>query len=77
MDINKITEKLAIRKVELEGKIKSVKQTAMEANPIIYQELLQNVAQGIPYEYLNVPYSRSHSYRIRNLFFNLLDEKVT
>jgi len=75
-NIGKPTEELAIRKIKLEKKIKIIKQTAIETSSVLYQELLKNITQGIPYEYLNIPYSRCHFYRIRNLFFNLLDKKI-
>jgi len=75
-NINKPTERLAIKKTDLERKIKIVEQTAIEASPIIYQELLINITQGISYEYLNVPYSKSQFYKIRKVFFDLLSKKI-
>jgi len=76
-NINKPTELLATQKANLERKIELVEQSAKKANTVIYQELLQNVVQGIPYRYLNVPYSRSHFFRLKSLFFSILDEKIT
>jgi len=75
-NISKPIEKLAIRKVNLERKIKIIEQTAIEANAIIYQELLKNITQNVPYKYLNVSYSERQFYRIKNVFFNLLNEKT-
>ena len=52
-----------------------IEQTAIEADPEIYQYLLKNVTQGIPYEYMNVPMGRRQFYECRRYFFKLLSDK--
>lgn len=74
-EVNKPTEKLAVKKTELEKKINIVKQSAKEASPIIYQEIIQNVAQGIPFRYLNIHCGINQFYDLRNKFFLILDKK--
>jgi len=74
-NVNKPTEILATEKADLERKIGIVEQSAKEANPVIYQELLQNVVQGIPFRYLNVPCGLRYFYKVRNIFFCILDKK--
>jgi len=74
-NINKPTELLATEKADLEQKIEIVEQAAKEANPILYQDILKNVVQGIPFRYLNVPCGLRYFYKIRNTFFGILDKK--
>lgn len=69
------TAATAIRKAELRRDLELIEQTAMEADAEIYQYIISNVADGVPYEYLGVPYSRRQFYRIRKKFFFLLSEK--
>lgn len=52
-----------------------IEQSAKEANPGVYQYILKNVTQGIPYEYMQVPMGRRQFYETRRLFFKLLSEK--
>jgi len=73
-NISKPTEELAIKKTELLQKCNIVEQSAKEANPEIYKELLKNVTQNIPYERLDVSYSRRQFYRIKNEFLCILFE---
>ncbi|MDF2485672.1 MAG: hypothetical protein K0R46_1840 [Herbinix sp.] len=52
-----------------------IEQTAIEADPYIYQYIVKNVTLGITYEYMNVPCGRRQFYEKRRLFFKLLSEK--
>ena len=69
------TARTAIRRAELQRDLELIEQTAMEADAEIYTYILSNVADGVPWEYLGVPYSRRQFYRIRKRFFYLLSER--
>jgi len=73
--VSKPTEELAIKKTELIQKCEIIKQAAMEAAPEIYEEILKNVTQNIPFKYLDVPYSRRQFYRKKNDFLCILSQK--
>ena len=68
-------ERVAIRNVMLQKDVEMIEQTAMEADPDIYQWLLKNVTEGIGYDYLAVPMSRNRFYDSRKYFFYLLAQK--
>lgn len=69
------TERAAIRNVMLQSDIELIEQTALEADGEIYQWLMKNVTEGIPYEWLNVPVGRRQFYETRRYFFFLLSKK--
>lgn len=69
------TEAQAIRNAALKKDVEMIEQAAVEADPEIYQWILKNVTEGIPYEYLNVPMSRTKFYDARRYFFFLLSQK--
>lgn len=69
------TERAAIRNVMLQRDIELIEQTALEADPEIYEWLIKNVTQGIPYEWLDVPKARKQFYESRRYFFYLLAQK--
>lgn len=71
----KPTEQVAIRNAALQRDLEIIEQTAMEADPNIYQWLLKNVTEGVAYEYLDVPLSRTKFYDSRRYFFYLLAQK--
>lgn len=68
-------ERVAIRNAMLQNDVELIEQTALEADPDIYQWLLRNVTSGIPYEWLNVPAGRRQFYESRRYFFYLLSQK--
>lgn len=68
-------ERVAIRNAMLQKDVEMIEQTAMEADPDIYQWLLKNVTEGVPYEWLNVPRGRKQFYESRRYFFYLLAQK--
>ena len=55
--------------------LEMIEQTAIEADAEIYTYIISNVADGVPWEYLGVPYSRATFYRRVRKFFWLLDKK--
>lgn len=69
------TERAAIRNAMLQSDVELIEQTAMEADSDMYQWLLKNVTEGIPYEWLNVPRGRRQFYEARRYFFYLLAQK--
>ena len=69
------TEQAAIRNSVLQKDVELIETTAMEADPDIYKWLLKNITEGIPYEWLDVPLSRSRFYDSRRYFFYLLAQK--
>ncbi|MBC5710984.1 hypothetical protein H8S75_23895 [Hungatella sp. L12] len=69
------TEHAAIRNAMLQSDVELIEQTAMEADSDMYQWLLKNVTEGIPYEWLNVPRGRRQFYEARRYFFYLLAQK--
>lgn len=62
-------ERTAIHNAMLQTDIELIEQTAMEADADIYQWLIKNVTEGIPYEWLNVPRGRKQFYESRRYFF--------
>jgi len=73
-NISNPTESIALKREELEKNISLVESAAKQASPTVYEYIIRNVAQGIPYIYLKVPYSARQFYRIRRKFFVILDE---
>lgn len=69
------TEDAAVKLYELRDKCALVEQAAIEADAELYQYLLKNVTQGIPYEYMPVPCGRRQFYELRRKFFFLLSKK--
>lgn len=71
----KPTECAAIKNVMLRGDLELIEQTAKEADPGIYEWLMKNVTEGIPYEWMDVPMGRKQFYEARRYFFYLLSQK--
>lgn len=68
-------EQRAIRNVMLQKDIEMIEQTAIEADAEISPYILENVTEGNPYEYMNVPAGRRQFYEARRYFFFLLAQK--
>lgn len=68
-------ECVAIRNAMLQKDVELIEQTAIEADPYIYEWLIKSVASGVPYEYMDVPLSRTKFYDSRRYFFYLLAQK--
>lgn len=69
------TERLALRNTMLHKDIELIENTAREADPEIYQWIMKNVTEGIPYEWLDIPMGRRQFYEARRYFFYLLSLK--
>lgn len=68
-------ESQAIRNAALQADVDLIEHTAMEAGAAVYQWLIKNVTEGVPYEWLNVPSGRRQFYETRRYFFFLLAQK--
>lgn len=69
------TEKKALRIAQLKRDTELIEQTAIEADAEIHPWILKNVTSGVPYEYMDVPISRTKFYDSRRYFFYLLAQK--
>ncbi|RDY30305.1 hypothetical protein [Lachnotalea glycerini] len=69
------TEAKALRILKLRSENELIEQSAIEANPYIYQYIIKNVTQGISYDYMKVPCGRRQFYESRRIFFKILSEK--
>lgn len=74
------TEQLAIRRDELKRKCELIEQTAIEADPEIYQYIIKGVtANYASYKYLrevmNIPCGKDMYYNRRRKFYWLLSRK--
>lgn len=74
------TQQLAVRRAELEQNCQMIEETAMEADPDIYQFLLKAVTnEDITYRYLKmimgIPCGKKMYYDRRRKFYWLLDQK--
>lgn len=79
--IGSATESLAIRRIELEEKCKTIEQTAIEADPELYQYILEGVTTDYAtYRYLKdakkIPCGKDMYYDRRRKFFYLLSKKI-
>lgn len=73
--ISKPTEERAIKNVMLRNDIEMIEETAKEADQHISPWLIKNIVDGIPYEWMDVPLSRTKFYDARRYFFYLLSQK--
>lgn len=52
-----------------------IEKSAIEADPETHSLLIENVTEGIPYEYMAVPRGRRQFYNKRRKFFYILSKK--
>lgn len=69
------TADTAVKRAQLQKELETIEQSAIEADAGVYQYIISNVTEGIPWEYLDVPVSRASFYRLRRKYFYLLSEK--
>lgn len=69
------TADTACRRAQLQRDIEMIEQSAIEADSEIYAYIMDNVADGIAYEYLDVPAGRRKFYESRKKFFKILSDK--
>lgn len=70
--IGKPTENRAVRNAELEHEVKIIEESAERVSKTLAPYILNNVTEGIAYEYMNVPCGRKQFYEARRYFFYLL-----
>ena len=68
----KPTEDTAIELALIKRDIELIEQAAIEADGAIYKELIKNVTENIPYEFLTPACGRRYFYETRIRFFNIL-----
>ena len=51
-------------------------QTAQQVGKCFYQELMDNVTKGVPWEYLDMPMSRRSFYRMKDDFFEEVAKRM-
>ncbi len=73
--ISSPTEKMAEKALRLRKDIEDIEQAAIEADSEIYEYIINNVARGVKYEYMDIPCGRRRFYEKRRLFFYLLYTK--
>ena len=76
-----VTQNLAMRRAKLSRKCELIEQTAIEADPDLYQYILKAVTnEGITYNYLsmimNIPCGKDMYYDRRRKFYWLLSQKI-
>lgn len=69
------TANVAIKKAQLADEIKMIEQAAVEVDGELYSYILKNVTDGVSYEYLDIPASRTGFYVLRRSFFCILDKR--
>lgn len=73
--ISRPTENQAIRNERLLENIQIIDRAIREVCPEIEAEMLNNIARGIPYSYLQVPYSQADFYAIRIDVYSLISAR--
>jgi len=69
------TANIAIKRARLTDELKIIEQAAVETDGQLYGYILKSVTDGTPYEYLDIPTSRSGFYALRRRFFYILDQR--
>lgn len=73
--ISRPTEAQAIRNAQFRENILLVEHAIRDVCPLIYDEMLNNIARGVPYAYLQVPYGQAEFYQIRIAVYALISER--
>lgn len=73
-DISKPVERLYDRREKLLRYMEIVEQSAIDADPDIFEWLLRSVTEGVSYGSLEVPCGRDYFYERYRKFFWLLDK---
>lgn len=60
------------------NQLQTIQRAAIEANPVIYRQIINNACGGLSYEKLaDIPYLKEDFYGYVRLFYAKLDELVT
>lgn len=73
--ISRPTEAQALRNERYYQNIEIVESAIRDVCPQIYDEMLDNIARGIPFSYLGVPYTERDFYAIRIAVYALISER--
>lgn len=73
--ISRPTEEQAIRNARLLENIQIIDRAIREICPGMFEEMLDNIARGIPYDQLPVPYSQADFYAIRIDVYSLISAR--
>ena len=65
----------AIKIVELKNDIELIESCAKEVSGILYEYLIANVVDEIPYERMSIPVGRRKFYETRRKFFYILSQR--
>lgn len=74
-NISRPTENQAVRNAQLKDYILLIEHAIRDVCPGMYDAMLDNIARGVPYIYLNVPYSESDFYSLRIKVYALIAER--
>lgn len=74
-NISRPTENQAIHNDVLRTNILLVERAIRDICPGMFDEMLNNIARGVPYMYLDVPYSQAEFYSIRIEVYALISER--
>ena len=69
------TAKAAEMRAKLLADCKIIEESAKEADPSLYKQIIANVTEQIPFEFMGVPCGRRQFYEIRRKFFFILAHK--
>lgn len=73
--IGRPTEQQAIRNAQLRNNILLIEHAIRDVCPQMYNEMLDNIARGIPFGYLELPYTERDFYTIRIKVYALIAER--
>lgn len=73
--IGRPTEQQAIRNAQLRNNILLIEHAIRDVCPDMYNEMLDNIARGVPYIYLQVPYTERDFYERRIKVYALIADR--
>ena len=73
--IGRPTEQQAIRNAQLRSNILLIEKAIRDVCPQMYNEMLDNITRGIPFGYLELPYTERDFYTIRIKVYALIAER--
>lgn len=69
------TEQQAVRNAQLRDQILLIERAIRDICPDMYNEMLDNIARGVPYIYLQVPYTERDFYERRIKVYALIADR--
>lgn len=74
-NISRPTEQQAVRNAQLCDQILLIERAIRDICPDMYNEMLDNIARGVPYIYLQVPYTERDFYERRIKVYALIADR--